>query len=148
MKLTLICVGKMKQTYLKEAIQDYVKQMPYTLDIVEVQDEKEITGMPIEEKRIFSKIGPNDFVVGLAIKGDMLSSEQFADKLDHWMTYEKKDITFIIGGSYGFTESIYNRCNYLLSFSKMTFPHQLMRLVLVEQIYRGFQILKGHPYHK
>jgi len=148
MKLTLICVGKMKQTYLKEAIQDYVKQMPYTLDIVEVQDEKEITGMPIEEKRILSKIGPNDFVVGLAIKGDMLSSEQFADKLDHWMTYEKKDITFIIGGSYGFTESIYTRCNYLLSFSRMTFPHQLMRLVLVEQIYRGFQILKGHPYHK
>jgi 23S rRNA (pseudouridine1915-N3)-methyltransferase len=148
MKLTLICVGKMKQTYLKEAIQDYVKQMPYTLDIVEVQDEKEITGMPIEEKRILSKVGPNDFVVGLAIKGDMLSSEQFADKLDHWMTYEKKDITFIIGGSYGFTESIYTRCNYLLSFSRMTFPHQLMRLVLVEQIYRGFQILKGHPYHK
>ena len=148
MKLTLICVGKMKQTYLKEAIQDYVKQMPYTLDIVEVQDEKEITGIPIEEKRILSRIGTNDFVVGLAIKGDMLSSEQFADKLDHWMTYEKKDITFIIGGSYGFTESIYNRCNYLLSFSKMTFPHQLMRLVLVEQIYRGFQILKGHPYHK
>ena len=104
--------------------------------------------LPIEEKRILSRIGTNDFVVGLAIKGDMLSSEQFADKLDHWMTYEKKDITFIIGGSYGFTESIYNRCNYLLSFSKMTFPHQLMRLVLVEQIYRGFQILKGHPYHK
>lgn len=148
MKLTLICVGKMKQTYLKEAIQDYIKQMPYPFEIIEVQDEKEIQGMVIEEKRILSKISVNEFVIGLAIKGDMLSSEQFAEKLDRWMTYDKKDLTFIIGGSYGFTEAIYDRCNYLLSFSKMTFPHQLMRVILVEQIYRGFQILKGHPYHK
>ncbi|MCU0104360.1 23S rRNA (pseudouridine(1915)-N(3))-methyltransferase RlmH [Acholeplasma vituli] len=148
MKITLVCVGKMKQTYLKEAMNDYIKQMPYPFEIVEVQDEKEITGMGIEEKRILSKIGSQDFVIGLAIKGEMISSEQFALKLDHWMTYEKKDLTFIIGGSYGFTQAIYDRCNYLLSFSKMTFPHQLMRVILVEQIYRGFQILKGHPYHK
>lgn len=148
MKLTLICVGKMKQVYLKDAIQDYVKQLPSPFEIIEVQDEKEATGMGIEEKRILSKINPNDFVIGLAIKGDMLSSEQFAEKLDRWMTYDKKDLTFIIGGSYGFTEAVYSRCNYLLSFSKMTFPHQLMRLILVEQIYRGFQILKNHPYHK
>lgn len=148
MKLTLICVGKMKQVYIKDAIQDYVKQLPYPFEIIEVQDEKEATGMGIEEKRILSKISSNDFVIGLAIKGDMLSSEQFAEKLDRWMTYDKKDLTFVIGGSYGFTEAVYNRCNYLLSFSKMTFPHQLMRLILVEQIYRGFQILKNHPYHK
>jgi 23S rRNA (pseudouridine1915-N3)-methyltransferase len=138
----------MKQVYLKDAIQDYVKQLPSPFEIIEVQDEKEATGMGIEEKRILSKINPNDFVIGLAIKGDMLSSEQFAEKLDRWMTYDKKDLTFIIGGSYGFTEAVYSRCNYLLSFSKMTFPHQLMRLILVEQIYRGFQILKNHPYHK
>jgi 23S rRNA (pseudouridine1915-N3)-methyltransferase len=138
----------MKQVYLKDAIQDYVKQLPSPFEIIEVQDEKEATGMGIEEKRILSKINPNDFVIGLAIKGDMLSSEQFAERLDRWMTYDKKDLTFIIGGSYGFTEAVYSRCNYLLSFSKMTFPHQLMRLILVEQIYRGFQILKNHPYHK
>lgn len=148
MKLTLICVGKMKQSYLKEAIADYIKQMPYPFEIIEVQDEKEASGMAIEEKRILSKVGLQDRVVGLAIKGEMLSSEQFAEKLDHWMTYDKKDITFIIGGSYGFTQAVYDRCDYLLSFSKMTFPHQLMRVILVEQVYRGFQILKGHPYHK
>lgn len=148
MKITLICVGKMKQTYLKEAMSDYIKQMPYPFEIVEVQDEKEQSGMALEEKRILSKIGPQDYVIGLAIKGEMVSSEQFALKMDHWMTYEKKDLVFIIGGSYGFTQAIYDRCNYLLSFSKMTFPHQLMRVILVEQIYRGFQILKGHPYHK
>ncbi len=148
MKITLVCVGKMKQTYLKEAMSDYIKQMPYPFEIVEVQDEKEQSGMALEEKRILSKIGPQDYVIGLAIKGEMVSSEQFALKMDHWMTYEKKDLVFIIGGSYGFTQAIYDRCNYLLSFSKMTFPHQLMRVILVEQIYRGFQILKGHPYHK
>lgn len=148
MKLTLICVGKMKQSYLKEAIADYIKQMPYPFEIIEVQDEKEASGMAIEEKRILSKVGLQDRVVGLAIKGEMLSSEQFAEKLDHWLTYDKKDITFIIGGSYGFTQAVYDRCDYLLSFSKMTFPHQLMRVILVEQVYRGFQILKGHPYHK
>lgn len=148
MKLTLICVGKMKQSYLKEAIADYIKQMPYPFEIIEVQDEKEASGMAIEEKRILSKVELQDRVVGLAIKGEMLSSEQFAEKLDHWMTYDKKDITFIIGGSYGFTQAVYDRCDYLLSFSKMTFPHQLMRVILVEQVYRGFQILKGHPYHK
>jgi 23S rRNA (pseudouridine1915-N3)-methyltransferase len=148
MKLTIICVGKMKQTYLKDAIQDYIKQMPYPMEMIEVQDEKESSGMAIEEKRILSKVGTNDFVIGLAIKGEMLSSEQFADKIDRWMTYDKKDLTFIIGGSYGFTEAVYSRCNYLLSFSKMTFPHQLMRVILVEQVYRAFQILKGHPYHK
>lgn len=148
MKITLVCVGKMKQTYLKEAMSDYIKQMPYPFEIVEVQDEKEQSGMALEEKRILSKIGPQDYVIGLAIKGEMVSSEQFALKMDHWMTYEKKDLVFIIGGSYGFTQTVYDRCNYLLSFSKMTFPHQLMRVILVEQIYRGFQILKGHPYHK
>lgn len=148
MKITLVCVGRMKQTYLKEAMSDYIKQMPYPFEIVEVQDEKEQSGMALEEKRILSKIGPQDYVIGLAIKGEMVSSEQFALKMDHWMTYEKKDLVFIIGGSYGFTQTVYDRCNYLLSFSKMTFPHQLMRVILVEQIYRGFQILKGHPYHK
>ena len=82
-------------------------------------------------------------------KGENLSSEgPLFRKLDHIMTYLQKDITFVIGGSYGFTKNVSDRCQYLLSFSNMTFPHQLMRLMLVEQIYRAFQILKGHPYHK
>lgn len=148
MKITVIGVGKVKQTYLLEAIKDYVKQMPYPFEIIEVLDEKSIDGMEKEEKRILEKIKPADYVIGLAIKGEHLSSEGFSEKLDHIMTYLQKDITFVIGGSYGFTKNIYGRCQYLLSFSNMTFPHQLMRLMLVEQIYRAFQILKGHPYHK
>lgn len=148
MKICIIAVGKMKQHYLKEAIADYLKQMPFPFEIIEVQDEKNFEGMEKEEKRILEKIKPNDYVIGLVIKGNHLSSEQFSSKLDQIMTYEQKDITFVIGGSYGFTDAIKARCQYELSFSKMTFPHQLMRLMLVEQIYRAFQILKGHPYHK
>ncbi|MDY0210417.1 MAG: 23S rRNA (pseudouridine(1915)-N(3))-methyltransferase RlmH [Acholeplasma sp.] len=148
MKITIVSVGKIKQKYLVEAMVDYIKQMPYPLEIIEVQDEKHKDGMEKEEKRILDKIKEQDYCIGLAIKGEHLSSEDFAKKIDHIMTYQQKDITFIIGGSYGFSEAIYQRCQYLLSFSKMTFPHQLMRVILVEQIYRAFQILKGHPYHK
>lgn len=148
MKITVIGVGKIKQTYLLEAIKDYVKQMPYPFEIIEVADEKSIDGMEKEEKRVLEKIKHSDYVIGLAIKGENLSSEGFSEKLDHIMTYLQKDITFVIGGSYGFTKNVSDRCQYLLSFSNMTFPHQLMRLMLVEQIYRAFQILKGHPYHK
>lgn len=148
MKITVIGVGKIKQNYLLQAMQDYIKQMPYPFEIIEVQDEKHKEGMVIEEKRILEKVKDQDYCIGLAIKGDALSSEAFAQKFDHIMTYQQKDITFIIGGSYGFTKAVEDRCQYLLSFSKMTFPHQLMRVILVEQIYRAFQILKGHPYHK
>ncbi|MDY0346936.1 MAG: 23S rRNA (pseudouridine(1915)-N(3))-methyltransferase RlmH [Acholeplasma sp.] len=148
MKITVIGVGKIKQSYLLEAMKDYIKQMPYPFEIIEVSDETTIDGMEKEGNRILEKIKPNDYVIGLAIKGDKLSSEGFAEKIDHIMTYLQKDITFVIGGSFGFSTKVYDRCQSLLSFSNMTFPHQLMRVILVEQIYRAFQILKGHPYHK
>lgn len=148
MKVTIIAVGKIKKKYLVDAIYDYRKQMPVPFEIIEVDDEKEIQGMEKEEQRILAKIKENDYVIGLAIKGKMLSSEEFSVKLDEIATYTSRDVVFIIGGSYGFTQKIYEKCDYLLSFSKMTLPHQLMRLVLVEQIYRAFQIKRNHPYHK
>lgn len=148
MKITIIAVGKIKKRYLDDAMQDYIKQMPVAFEIIEVDDEKEPSGMEKEEQRILSKIKDSDYVIGLAIKGKMLSSEEFSSKIDEISTYTSKDLAFIIGGSYGFTQKIYEKCDYLLSFSKMTLPHQLMRLVLVEQVYRAFQIKRNHPYHK
>ncbi|HBT59726.1 MAG TPA: 23S rRNA (pseudouridine(1915)-N(3))-methyltransferase RlmH [Acholeplasmataceae bacterium] len=148
MKITIIAVGKIKKKYIVDAMQDYIKQMPVPFEIVEVDDEKEQSGMEKEEQRILSKIKDSDYVIGLAIKGKMLSSEDFSAKIDEIATYTSKDVAFIIGGSYGFTQKIHEKCDYLLSYSKMTLPHQLMRLVLVEQIYRAFQIKRNHPYHK
>ena len=148
MKMTVLAVGKIKKKYLIDAINDYIKQMPANFEIIEVGDEKEITGMVKEEQRLLSKIKDTDYVIGLAIKGKMISSEGLSLKLDELSTYSNKDVVFVIGGSYGFTQNVTDRCDYLLSFSKMTLPHQLMRVVLVEQIYRALQIQKHHPYHK
>ena len=102
--------------------------MPANFEIIEVGDEKEITGMVKEEQRLLSKIKDTDYVIGLAIKGKMISSEGLSSKLDELSTYSNKDVVFVIGGSYGFTQNVIDRCDYLLSFSKMTLPHQLMRV--------------------
>ena len=101
-----------------------------------------------EGERIISKIPSNSFVISLAIDGKNLSSEQLSEKVEDLMINGMNDITFIIGGSLGLADEILNRSNFKLSFSKMTFPHQLMRLILLEQVYRGFRIMKGEPYHK
>lgn len=143
-----IVVGKMNHKYLNEGINYYKKQIPVQLEIIEVKDEKDASGMEQEGMHILNKIKDNDVVVALAIKGKLLDSHQFSKLIEDVNTYQQGDLVFVIGGSYGLSEAVYKRANHQISFSKMTFPHQLMRLILIEQIYRGFMIMKNHPYHK
>lgn len=146
--IKVIAVGKLNQKGIIEQIQYYKKQLPMKLDMIEVADEPTMQGMQLEGERILSKINPSDIVIALAIDGKMMSSEEFASFMDEKTTYSSSDLVFIIGGSYGLSLDVMRRANMTLSFSKMTFPHQLMRLILIEQIYRGQMILKHHPYHK
>lgn len=143
-----IVVGKMNHKYLNEGIDYYKKQLPIQLDIIEIKDEKDAAGMEQEGLQILNKIKDNDVVVALAIKGKMLDSHQFSKLIEDVNTYQQGDLVFVIGGSYGLSKAVYDRANHQISFSKMTFPHQMIRLILVEQIYRGFMIMKNHPYHK
>lgn len=145
--IKIIAVGKIRQDYLKEGIEYYLKQIPHKVEIIEVKDESSIEKIELEEKRILAKIKQSDYVVLLAIDGKMYTSESFSSYIEKTLN-EKSNITFIIGGSYGVTNKIYERANDTVSFSKMTFPHQLMRLILVEQVYRSFMIQVNHPYHK
>ncbi|MFC2948717.1 23S rRNA (pseudouridine(1915)-N(3))-methyltransferase RlmH [Virgibacillus sediminis] len=159
MKISIVAVGKLKEKYLKQGIQEYVKRLGAyaNIDIIEVADEKapetmsdaemlEVKGK--EGERILKAVSPDAYVITLEIEGKMLTSEQLAAKMDELATYGKSKITFIIGGSLGISKEVQNRSDLALSFSKMTFPHQLMRLVLLEQVYRGFRINRGEPYHK
>ena len=159
MKITLITVGKIKEKYFTDAIAEYAKRLSRycKLEIVEVPDEKTPDGASeslenqIKEKegeRILSKISEGAYVVALAIEGKQLSSEELADKMEKWNVNGISHLVFIIGGSLGLTPKVLNRADYSLSFSKMTFPHQLMRVVLLEQIYRSFRIRNHEPYHK
>ena len=138
----------MNHKYLNEGINYYKKQIPVQLEIIEVKDEKDASGMEQEGMHILNKIKDNDVVVALAIKGKLLDSHQFSKLIEDVNTYQQGDLVFVIGGSYGLSEAVYQRANHQISFSKMTFPHQMMRLILIEQIYRGFMIMKNHPYHK
>ncbi len=146
--IKLIVVGKMNQKYLNEGIHYYLKQMPQKVEIIEIKDGKDEKAMQQEGGQILRFVDQSDYVIGLAIKGKMLSSEDFSSKLEELMNYHPGNITFIIGGSYGFSKDVYERCQMLMSFSEMTFPHQLMRLVFIEQLYRAFKIMEHHPYHK
>jgi len=146
--IKILCVGKMNQKGLQDNIQYYIKQCPVQIEIIEVLDEATEQGKIIEGQRLLSKIKESDVVIALAILGKQMTSETFASFLDEKMTYHQGDIIFVIGGSYGLSEDVMKRTHVKLSFSSMTFPHQLMRLILVEQIYRGLMILKHHPYHK
>jgi 23S rRNA (pseudouridine1915-N3)-methyltransferase len=146
--IKIISVGKITQKYLLEGISYYQKQIPIKIEFIEVSDEKTSSGLEIEKTSILSKIKDSDYLIALAIDGKMVDSFEFSNMLDQIMTYEQKDIAFVIGGSYGLSQEILNKANIKISFSKMTFPHQLMKLILVEQIFRGFMILKNHPYHK
>jgi 23S rRNA (pseudouridine1915-N3)-methyltransferase len=159
MNITIITVGKLKEKYLKQGIAEYTKRLgAYAkIDIVELADEKapevlsdsEMQQVKNKEgERILSKISPDHHVIALAIQGKMKSSEELADTLDKLATYGKSKVAFIIGGSLGLSDGVLKRADEKLSFSKMTFPHQLMRLVLVEQVYRAFRINRGEPYHK
>ncbi|MCC2252244.1 23S rRNA (pseudouridine(1915)-N(3))-methyltransferase RlmH [Virgibacillus sp. AGTR] len=159
MKITIVSVGKLKEKYLKQGIDEYMKRLnAYAkVSIKEVADEKapenmsEAEMLEVKERegeRILSQLSADSYVITLEINGRMLSSEQLAKKMDELATYGKSKIAFVIGGSLGISEGVQKRSDLALSFSKMTFPHQLMRLVLLEQVYRGFRINRGEPYHK
>lgn len=147
MKINIIVVGKAKNKY-KEDLNYYLKQIPIKVEIIEVLDEPNESGMEIEGDRVLKKIVKDSYVIALAINGKKLDSISFSQRLEELIFLEKKMITFIIGGSYGLAEKVIKRADELLSFSDFTFPHVLMRLILVEQIYRGFKIIEKHPYHK
>jgi 23S rRNA (pseudouridine1915-N3)-methyltransferase len=157
--ISIITVGKLKEKYLKMGIDEYLKRLnAYAkVEVIEVPDEKapeelsESEMIQVKQKegeRILAKISQDTYVIALAINGKMQSSEELADTLDKLATYGKSKIAFIIGGSLGLSEEVLKRSNEQLSFSKMTFPHQLMKLILVEQIYRAYRINRGEPYHK
>lgn len=159
MKITLITVGKIKEKYFTDAIGEYSKRLSrYSkLEIVEVADEKTPDGASgglenqIREKegeRILAKIPDAVYVIVLAIDGKQLSSEELAAQMEKWNVSGISHLVFIIGGSLGLSSKVLMRADYRLSFSKMTFPHQLMRVVLLEQIYRSFRIRNNEPYHK
>jgi 23S rRNA (pseudouridine1915-N3)-methyltransferase len=157
--ISIICVGKLKEKYLKQGIDEYVKRLSgyAKVEIIEVPDEKSPENLSDQEmeqvkqkegERILAKISDDTYVIALAIEGKMKSSEELAESLDKLATYGKSKIAFVIGGSLGLSKQVMQRANEALSFSKMTFPHQLMRLILLEQIYRAFRINRGEPYHK
>ena len=159
MKITLITVGKIKEKYLKDAIAEYSKRLSKycKLDIVEVADEKtpdqasENVERQIRQKegeRILRYVKDDAYVFTLEIGGTMLDSVAFAKKMETLGIQGKSHLIFIIGGSIGLGEEVLRRSDYALSFSKMTFPHQLMRVILLEQVYRGYRIIEGAPYHK
>lgn len=159
MKIKVIAVGKVKKKFFKQGIQEYVQRLhPYCqLDIVEVADEKAPETLSaaqmeqvktVEGDRILQKINPDDYVFTLEILGKEYSSEEFATKLSELMTYGHSKITFVIGGSLGLSPKVIQRSDQAVSFGRFTMPHQLMRLVLSEQIYRAFMINAGNPYHK
>lgn len=159
MNIKIVCVGKLKEKYFKDGIAEYVKRMSRfaKVKIVQVPDEKAPEKLSpaemeqvkeIEGKRILDKIKDKEYVYVTAIKGKERTSEAFAKELSDLTTYGHSDITFVIGGSLGTSDAVNKRADDLISFGKFTMPHQLMRLVLTEQIYRAFMINSGSPYHK
>lgn len=159
MKISVITVGKIKEKYLRDAIAEYSKRLSRycKLEIIEVADEKtpDQASETVEEgirakegERILKYIRDDMYVITLEIKGKMLTSEEFAGKIESLGVQGKSSVAFIIGGSIGLGKDVLKRSDFALSFSKMTFPHQLMRVVLLEQVYRGYRIINGEPYHK
>jgi len=158
-QITIITVGKLKEKYLKEGIAEYVKRLSAycKLNVVEVNDEKapeELSATEMEQvkrkegERILAHIKQDHYVIALAIEGQMWSSEKISSEVDKLALHGRSQVAFVIGGSLGLADEVLKRADAKLSFSKMTLPHQLMRLVLVEQIYRAFRISRGEPYHK
>ncbi|HEU6060454.1 TPA: 23S rRNA (pseudouridine(1915)-N(3))-methyltransferase RlmH [Streptococcus pneumoniae] len=159
MKIKVVTVGKLKEKYLKDGIAEYSKRISRfaKFEMIELSDEKTPDKasesenqkvLEIEGQRILSKIADRDFVIVLAIEGKTFFSEEFSKQLEETSIKGFSTLTFIIGGSLGLSSSVKNRANLSVSFGRLTLPHQLMRLVLVEQIYRAFTIQQGFPYHK
>ena len=159
MKISILTVGKIKEKYLRDAIAEYSKRLSRycKLEIIEVADEKtpdnasetvEDSIRSKEGERLLKYIKDDAFVITLEIAGEQLTSEKFAEKINNLGIWGTSHIQFVIGGSIGLGKEILKRSDYALSFSKMTFPHQLMRVILLEQIYRSYRIISGEPYHK
>lgn len=159
MKIDIICVGKLKEKYWVNAVAEYKKRLSKyaTIQVIEVPDEKTPDGasQALEEQikvkegqAILKGIKNGAYVIVLAIEGKQYSSEEFASKIEKLGVSGRSHIVFIIGGSLGLSEDVIKRANEAISFSKMTFPHQMMRVILLEQVYRGFRIIRNEPYHK
>lgn len=159
MNISIICVGKIKEAYYREALEEYVKRLSKycKTDIIEVRDEQTKEGASDREEsmikdaegaRILDRIPNGAYVIATAIEGRRMTSEQFAATMDLLGVKGISRLVFIIGGSLGLSDEVKKRADMLLSFSDMTYPHQLMRVILAEQIYRAYRIIKGEPYHK
>lgn len=159
MRITIVCVGKIKEKFYRDAVDEYAKRLSRycKFEIIEVADEQtpdkagELLMDSIKEKeagRILSKIKEDAFVCTLEINGRKLTSEKFAEWIEKTTVSGKSHIVFVIGGSLGLHDSVCQRSDFKLSFSDMTFPHQLMRVILSEQIYRAYRIIQNEPYHK
>ncbi len=152
--LTILCVGKIKERYIAEGIKDYQKRLSRFIktNLIVVGDEDgngdPNTAIEKESEKILVKIPKNSYIIGLDISGKQLSSEDLAKKIEALFISGQSHLCFIIGGSYGLSQEVKEKCDYLLSFSQMTFPHQLFRLILLEQIYRCFKINRNETYHK
>jgi 23S rRNA (pseudouridine1915-N3)-methyltransferase len=143
--IKIICIGKIKEKYLTDGINDYLKRINkyHKTEIIELPDSNIVE----EGNNILKHINQKDYLIALSIEGNMLSSTELSSKIDKTFI-TNSCITFIIGGSDGLTKELKDRCNYQLSFSKMTYPHGLFRLILLEQIYRSFKIINNETYHK
>jgi 23S rRNA (pseudouridine1915-N3)-methyltransferase len=159
MKIRILCVGKLKEKFYKDACGEFAKRLSRycSFEYAEVPDEKAPENMSpaqkerikqVESERLLSRTGPADIIVALAIEGEKLSSVQFAKKLEEWAGSGKSGVCFLVGGSLGLSREAQGRADFSLSFSDMTFSHQIFRIMLAEQIYRAFKINSNEPYHK
>ncbi len=159
MNVTIVCIGKLKEKYWRDAVSEYMKRLkgycapkiielkearlPQSAGTAEEQAVKEAEG-----REILGKIAPHQFVISLEIQGKKVSSPAFAEKIRGLALDGRSDLVFVIGGSLGLSPAVSQRADWKLSFSDMTFPHQLMRVILLEQVYRAFKIIHNEPYHK
>lgn len=159
MKISILCVGKVKEKFYRDAIDEFSKRLSRycKLEIIEVADEKTVeeasdTEIKIvkdkEGERLLKNIKEDAYVICLCIDGKQLDSEELSEKMEQLAIQGKSHICFVIGGSLGLADAVIRRADFKLSFSKMTFPHQLMRVILLEQIYRAYRIMNNEPYHK
>ena len=159
MNITVICIGKLKEKYWTAAIDEYSKRLKgyCSLDIVELKEARlpdkagpaeELAVKEAEGEEILKRIKDNQYVITLEVKGKMLSSEKLAEKVESLGIDGHSNVVFVIGGSLGLSAAVSKRANFKLSFSEMTFPHQMMRVILLEQVYRAFKIIRNESYHK
>ena len=159
MNITVICIGKLKEKYWTAAIDEYSKRLKgyCSLDIIELKEARlpdkagpaeELAVKEAEGEEILKRIKDNQYVITLEVKGKMLSSEKLAEKINALGLEGNSNVVFVIGGSLGLSAAVSKRANFKLSFSEMTFPHQMMRVILLEQVYRAFKIIRNEAYHK